>query len=77
MAVKSKKYRNITVATEDGSVVFDHQGIGEGNAKAEKSLTDFPHTEMIKEEKKVEEEKTIAKPKATRKPRQTKKTEEK
>lgn len=77
MAVKSNKYRNITVATEDGSVTFNHQGIGKGNAKAEKSLTEFPHTEMIEEEKKVEEKKTTAKSKTTRKPRQTKKTEEK
>ena len=84
--LKTKEFKNKTVATIHGNVDFDADGVGNSNEKAEKLLATFDDfwflepekeksdTEPEQKEEVVEDKKPVKKT-TTRKPRATAKKE--
>ncbi len=86
--LKTKEFKNKTVATVHGNVDFDADGVGNSNEKAEKLLATFKEfwfldreketadtdTDTEKKEEVVEDKKPVKKT-TTRKPRATAKKE--
>lgn len=74
--LKTKEFKNKTIATIHGNVEFDKDGVAESNEKAEKFLSKFSEFDLVEKQKdtKKELEKEVAEGDKVEKPKATRKT---